>query len=89
MGKIRIALAGAGMTFDVSWAMNLEEADGYLTDNQPRVPPVNPYEAETDHFLSCLKAGTSPDPGLGDGVTLMRMLSGIYQSAKEGREVSL
>ncbi len=65
------------------------ECDGYLTDNTPVVPPKNPYEAEIEYFLTCLKEGKSPDPSLSDGVTMIRMLMGIYQSAREGREVLL
>lgn len=109
---------GASLAFEVSWAMNTEDADrtmlcgskagatlnhmpgqesiaifaeaeGYLTDNHPRVPGNNPYEAEIDYFLGCLRDGTAPDPSLHDGVTMMRMLMAIYESAKEGREVAL
>ncbi len=65
------------------------EEEHYLTDNRPTLQPANPYEAEIDYFLQCLRDGTAPDPSLDDGVTMIRMLMGIYQSAAEGREISL
>lgn len=70
-------------------AIIFTEEAGYLTDNRPRILPVNPYEAEIGYFLDCLRSGTSPDPSLSDGVTMIRMLMGIYQSAAEGREIAL
>lgn len=67
----------------------LGEAQHFLTDNRPRVPARNAYEAEIDYFFQCLRDGAAPDPSLSDGVTMIRMLMGIYQSAREGREILL
>jgi len=111
---------GAALSFDVSWAINLEdvdttvvsgslagaklacvdgfsrsnvtiytESDGYLTDNTPKFLETNPFEQEIDYFLRCVRSGEAPDASLADGLTMIRMLMGIYQSAKEGREVAL
>lgn len=65
------------------------EADDYLTDNRPHMEPVNSYEAEIDYFITCLREGKTPDPGLEDGVTMIQMLMGVYRSAQEGREVEI
>jgi len=109
---------GASLSFDVSWAINLEDADttvvsgslagakldctdgfrpkvsiyaeseGYLTDNTPKFLATDPFEEEIDYFLRCVRSGEAPDASLQDGLTMIRMLMGIYQSAKEGREVT-
>lgn len=65
------------------------EAEGYLTDNQPTFLKTDMFEEEIDYFLTCLREHKSPDPSLSDGMTMIRMLIGIYESAKEGREILL
>lgn len=65
------------------------EAEAYLTDNRPKLDTCNPFEEEIDCFLQCLREGKKPDAGLFDGMTVMRMLMGAYESAKEGREIIL
>lgn len=65
------------------------EEDDYLTDNQPTFKQINPFEEEIDTFLRHLREGTKPDASLEDGITMIRMLMGIYDSAREGRELPL
>jgi len=65
------------------------EEEGYLSDNRPTLLAVDPFEQEIDAFLRCLREGEKPDASLQDGLTMIRMLMGIYQSAREGREISL
>ncbi|MGI6239473.1 MAG: Gfo/Idh/MocA family protein [Christensenellales bacterium] len=61
----------------------------YLTDNKPTVIDVNPFAVEIDHFIHCLRTGETPESPLADGVTVQRMLQGIYDSARLGREVEI
>lgn len=69
------------------------EKDGYLTDTAPiLVPEIGwqpAFERETDHFISCVKSGNVPISPADDGLTVQRMLNGIYDSAEQGREVFL
>ena len=62
---------------------------GYLTDNKPTVQDVNMFEAEIRHFIDCLNTGKKPISALEDGVTVQRMLQGIYDSARLGKEVEI
>lgn len=64
-----------------------ENNQGYQTDNQPIVMKQNGFEAEIAHFVDCIQNGIDPLAPLEDGVTVQRMLQGIYDSAKFGREV--
>ncbi len=62
---------------------------GYLTDNKPTVANVNIFEQEIRHFIDCLRTGKKPMSPLEDGVTVQRILQGIYDSARLGREVEI
>ena len=62
---------------------------GYLTDNAPTVEKNNIFEAEIRHFIDCLNTGKKPISPLEDGVTVQRILQGIYDSARLGREVEI
>lgn len=66
-----------------------ENAQGYLTDNQPTVKKGNNFEREIVHFLDCLETGKYPMAPVEDGVMLQRILQGIYDSAAQGKEVIL
>lgn len=65
------------------------EENDFLLDKRPTLLAVDPFEQEIDYFLACLRSGTKPDASLEDGITMIRMLMGIYDSAREGREVTL
>ena len=62
---------------------------GYLTDNKPTTEDCNIFAEEIEHFVNCLRTGATPESPLEDGVTVQRMLQGIYDSAKLGREVEI
>lgn len=65
-----------------------EEA-GYLTDNRPTVNSEDIFALEIDHFINCLRTGEKPESPIEDGLTVQRMLQGIYDSARLGREVEI
>ncbi len=65
------------------------EAEGYLTDNTPTVGKSGIFDNEIEHFIHCLRTGDKPISPLEDGVTVQRMLQGIYDSAKAGREIEI
>lgn len=66
-----------------------ENEQGYLTDNQPTVAKYNGFEAELAHFIDCLQTGKKPLSPIEDGITVQRMLQGIYDSASQNREICL
>ncbi len=65
------------------------EECGYLTDNSPKPDGGDIFYHEIDHFLDCLRNGTHPISDLEQAVTMQRMLQGIYDSAKLGKEVDI
>ncbi len=80
----------AGAKLDAKDLTIFGEDCGYLTDNTPSFNRrQDPFYNEIDHFLDCLRTGKKPISGMEDAVTVMRMLMGIYESAKLGKEVEL
>ena len=59
----------------------------YLTDNRLTTLNPNIFDEEIGHFLNSLRTGAPVESPLEDGVTVQRMLQGIYDSARLGREV--
>ena len=66
-----------------------ENALGYLTDNHPVVRQVNRFEQEIGHFIDCMNTGKKPISPIEDGIAVQRMLQGLYDSARLGKEIVL
>ncbi|WP_141503414.1 Gfo/Idh/MocA family protein [Paenibacillus luteus] len=47
------------------------------------------FQNEINHFIDCVQTGQQPLSPVEDGVELMRILCGIYESAAKGVEVTL
>ncbi|MFD0710710.1 Gfo/Idh/MocA family protein [Paenibacillus sp. GCM10027626] len=45
------------------------------------------FQGEIDHFVNCIKTGSEPISPVEDGVEIMKILRGIYESAQTGAEV--
>lgn len=45
------------------------------------------FQNEIDHFVECVKTGSQPISPVSDGVEMMKILCGIYESAAKGAEV--
>jgi predicted dehydrogenase len=45
------------------------------------------FQNEIDHFIDCILTGEQPISPVADGVEVMKMLCGIYESAAKGEEV--
>lgn len=65
------------------------EDGGYLTDNHPTVVQKDMFANEIRHFIDCVKTGKTPIATLEDGMQIQKILNGIYDSAKLGKEVQL
>jgi len=65
------------------------EEEGYLMDQRPVVNTTNMFENEVRHFLDCVKNGTKPITDADEGVAIQKILNGIYDSARLGKEVEL
>lgn len=47
------------------------------------------FQNEINHFISCMQTGQQPISPVEDGVEMMKIICGIYESAAKGREVYL
>ena len=65
------------------------EDGGYLSDNTLEPGPCDMFATEIDHFITCLRTNTKPISDLEQAVTMQRILQGIYDSARLGREVEI
>lgn len=65
------------------------ENEGYLVDSAPTIDEENNFENEIRHFIDCIKTGEEPMSTLEDGLTVQKMLNGIYDSARLDKEIFL
>lgn len=65
------------------------EDQGYLVDEKPVINKTNSFENEVRHFLDCVKTGATPISNADEGVAIQKILNGIYESARLGKEVEV
>lgn len=66
-----------------------ENQHDYLVDLTPQLERNNKFEAELRHFAQCVKNGKTPMITIDQGITVQKMIDGIYRSALENREIEL
>lgn len=47
------------------------------------------FRREVAHFIDCCKTGATPISPVEDGLAVMKMLRGVYESAEKGQEIRL
>lgn len=81
---------GASLVGDPKFYMEMND---FMVDVTPQVANLKNgkemFEAEMDHFVDCVENGTPCIAPAQDGVTIMKILDAIYQSAATGHEVIL
>lgn len=65
------------------------ERNGYLSDDRLNPGPGKSFELEIAHFVDCILTGAPTRTPIEHACDLQRMLQGIYDSARLGREVVL
>lgn len=72
------------------------ENTGIFTDKgdiqttlNPSLPASEEWPGEMQHFINSILNDTTPDPDATQGVTMIKMLSGLYESAALGREIEI
>jgi len=61
---------------------------GHLTDSTPLVPKADVYQEEINHFLDCIRKDKEPITTKEEIVSVVRIIEGIYKSARINRPVS-
>lgn len=84
---IKVAGTKAGATLN-PFTLYTEE-NGEETDKALTASPINGFDEEVKHFVGCVVDGTEPISSAQQGVMLMQMLDGIYESAEKGRSVTI
>lgn len=65
------------------------EDQNYLVDTKPKVDSENPFDNEIRHFIDCVIEKKQPISTAEDGLLIQSILNGIYESAKQGKEIVL
>ncbi|NLC68883.1 MAG: Gfo/Idh/MocA family oxidoreductase [Clostridiaceae bacterium] len=65
------------------------EEENYLVDSHPIVKDENAFDNQVEHFINCIKEGRQPICPAEDGYLVQKILNGIYDSAKLGKEIEL
>ena len=91
-GTIELFGTKAGAKIDPGLEL-YSQSNGYMTNVQLAADTAlsfdGLFEREIDHYVSCILDGAACRAPAEDGVALMRILDGIYESARTGHEVIL
>ncbi len=89
-GKIQLFGTKAGAMLNPELEM-YSTINGYMTNVNLCTPTAlsfnGLFEHEIDHYVDCILHGTVCQSPAEDGVTLMKILDAIYESARTGHEV--
>ncbi len=84
---IKIAGTKAGATLN-PFTLYTEE-NGKELDKPLEAPSIDGFNEEVKHFVESIVDGTEPISSAEQGVMLMQMLDGIYESAEKGQSVQI
>ena len=91
-GTIELFGTKAGAKLDPELSI-YTDINGYLANVELTAPTALSFEGlfenEINHFVDCVMNGTPCRAPAEDGIMLMRILDGIYESARTGHEVIL
>lgn len=92
IGNIELFGTKAGARLDSELEI-YTELNGYMSNVQLAIPSALSFDGlfanEINHFVDCVRNGTTCKSPAEDGITLMEILDGIYLSAQTGHEVIL
>ncbi len=84
---IKIAGTKAGATLN-PFTLYTEE-NGKELDKPLEAPSIDGFNEEVKHFVESIVDGTEPISSAEQGIMLMQMLDGIYESAEKGQSVQI
>jgi predicted dehydrogenase len=65
------------------------EEENYLMDSSPVIVSEDSFANQIEHFIECIRQDREPISPAQDGLEVQKMLNGIYDSARLGKEVTL
>lgn len=70
----------------------MSEKHDTILNMEPQIDPVSadyavPFQNEINHFIECCQTGEKPHSPIEDGVELMKILCGIYESSEKKSEI--
>ncbi|SDJ98904.1 Gfo/Idh/MocA family protein [Sediminibacillus albus] len=87
-GNIDIELFGNKGGATLSPLTIFKEEDGLLSKTTPLYEKTEPFKAEIEHFIECVRTNTTPLIDGSDGYEVLKMIHGIYDSSTQNKEVS-
>ncbi len=84
---IKVAGTKAGATLNPFTLYT--EVDGKEVDKPLHAPRINGFDEEVKHFVGCIVDDEEPISSAEQGIMLMQMLDGIYESAEKGQSVHI
>lgn len=81
------AIGEQGQIFGRGNDIYFQANDGYQ-ELRP-LQPENGFVGEIKHFVDCIETGTEPEQGLKEGITVLKIILGGYQSEREKRVIVL
>jgi len=92
-GSVKLYGEKGGFEIDPSLAIVTEKYDTILNVTPQTDSNSFQFEAafqnEINHFINCVQTGEQPLSPVEDGVEMMKILCGIYESAAKGEEIRL
>ena len=88
-GDNYIKIAGTKAGASLSPFTLYTEEDGQELDKSLDAPSINGFDEEVKHFVGCIVNEKVPISSAEQGIMLMQMLDGIYESAQKGRSVPI
>ena len=88
-GDNYIKIAGTKAGASLSPFTLYTEKDGQELDKSLDAPSINGFDEEVKHFVGCIVDEKVPISSAEQGIMLMQMLDGIYESAQKGRSVPI
>ncbi|MFC3801281.1 Gfo/Idh/MocA family protein [Cohnella sp. GCM10012308] len=90
-GLVRLYGDKGGIEIDPEVLLVTEKSDTIVTvspqTDHASFDADQAFQNEIDHFISCCREGRTPDSPVQDGVEMMKILCGIYESAELGKEI--
>ncbi|MGC8667180.1 MAG: Gfo/Idh/MocA family protein [Chthonomonadales bacterium] len=81
------AIGEKGQIYGRGNTLYFQPLDGEAEKHE--LQPENGFVGEIKHFVECIETGAAPEQGLKEGITVLKIILGGYQSEKEKRVIQL